>query len=186
MCERVALYTFGVFTEPAENSVNDGFYELNDPILELVDKAPGLIARSGYDGDPGPESWGLEVYPPFYRERGDGWSPATLSLWTDLESVMAFSYYGLHAEALKRGREWFRKPQWPPYAVWWCDESHTPQWSEAVERHAHLHDHGPTARAFSFKLPFDASGKATQIDRERMKTIAGQNASGATRLPLPL
>ena len=31
---------------------------------------------------------------------GDGWTPATLSLWRDLESAMAFSYAGLHAEAV--------------------------------------------------------------------------------------
>ena len=53
-----ALYTFGVFEKPAENKINDGFRTRNDPLLQLVDCAPGLIARSGYEGDPGPESWG--------------------------------------------------------------------------------------------------------------------------------
>lgn len=176
MSKQVALYTFGVFSERADDPVNDGFHALNDPILEVVDWAPGLIARSGYDSDPGPESWGQETYPPFYSERGDGWSPATLSLWTDLESIMAFSYFGLHAEALKRGREWFEKPRWPPYALWWCEDGDRPQWRDAVERHGHLHTQGATPYAFTFKEAFDAQGNRTVIDRQRVKAIAGQSA----------
>lgn len=101
----LALYTFGMFIAPAEDPVNDGFHALNDPVLQAVDQAPGLIARSGYASDLDGSSWGPEVYPHFYQERGDGWSPATLSLWADPESLFAFTYHGLHAAAFRRGRE---------------------------------------------------------------------------------
>jgi hypothetical protein len=61
----LALYTFGMFAAPAEDPANDGFRDLNDPIFELVDRAEGLIARSGYASDPGPlprgADWGAEV-----------------------------------------------------------------------------------------------------------------------------
>lgn len=173
MGQRLALYTFGVFIERANAPANDGFHRRNDPILAAVERAPGFIARSGYAGDPGPASWGQETYPRFYEERGDGWSPATLSLWQDLESPLAFSYFGLHAEALAHGRSWFRKPEWPPYALWWVDADTVPDWTEAVARHAHLHEHGPTARAFDFKHPFDASGRPADIDRDKVKALAG-------------
>lgn len=157
MSQRLALYTFGLFIKPAEHSDNDGFHELNDPILDLVDRAAGMVARSGYDNEPGPESWGKQVFPKFYVEQGDGWAPSTLSHWVDMESAMAFSYFGLHAQALKRGGEWFLKPQWPPYAAWWSDEDRIPDWQEAVERHQFLHDNGPTPTAFTFKNAFDAA-----------------------------
>ncbi|GAN79068.1 hypothetical protein Aam_016_038 [Acidocella aminolytica 101 = DSM 11237] len=49
-------------------------------------------------------------YPKFYVDRGDGWSPVTLSLWRDLEAAFAFTYFGLHATALRRERVWFEKP----------------------------------------------------------------------------
>jgi len=179
MNKHLALYTFGLFKERADHPANDGFYVLNDPIMALVDKAPGLIARSGYDGDPGPPSWGEEVYPAFYEERGDGWSPATLSLWEDLESAMAFSYFGLHARALRHGREWFQKPQWPPYALWWCEDGHRPTWREAVDRHALLHAQGPTVDAFTFKAPFDVRGLETAVDHDRVKQIAGYRSRRA-------
>ena len=174
MSERVALYTFGVFAVPSDDPVNDGFHTRNDPILEAVDSAPGLIARSGYADEQGPQPWGEQVYPSFYVERGDGWSPATLSLWSDLESAFAFSYSGLHAEALAHGREWMVKPEWPPYALWWVTGDHQPTWHEAVARHLQLHENGSSSDAFNFKKPFDALGRKVSIDRSLVKEIAAR------------
>jgi hypothetical protein len=172
----LALYTFGVFTRSANDPANADFHFLNDKILPQVDKAAGLIRRSGYDSEPGPKSWGKQVFPHFYTELGDGWAPSTLSLWVDIESAMAFSYFGLHAVALKRGREWFTKPKWPPYAAWWVDADDTPEWSEAVTRHQHLHDHGPTTVAFNFKHAFGPKGESISINPTKIKLIASQNA----------
>jgi Domain of unknown function (DUF3291) len=168
---QLALYTFGIFSRPADDPANDGFHRRNDAVLALVDKAPGLIARSGYEGDPGPLSWGVQVYPRFYVEAGDGWCPSTLSVWKDMESAVAYAYFGLHAEALSHGREWFRKPEWPPYAVWWIEDGKFPTWSDAVTRHEHLHDHGPSPRAFNFKAAFDAKGCEVTLDRAKIKQI---------------
>lgn len=178
MNQRVALFTFGIFIQPSDHPSNAGFHERNDPVLLAAEGANGFIARSGYPDEPGPDCWGQQVYPRFYQERGDAWSPATLSLWRDLESPMAFSYFGLHAEALAHGRAWFQKPEWPPYVAWWVDGDHVPDWTEAVERHEHLHDHGSTDFAFNFKQPFDASGRKTKIDLQKVKAAAGQ------RIPL--
>lgn len=174
---RVALYTFGVFRLPSDDRANRGFHARNDLNFEAVEASEGFVARSGYADEPGPASWGAEVYPRFYEERGDGYSPATLSLWVDLESPMAFSYAGIHADALRHGRDWFVKPEWPPYAVWWVDGDHVPDWTEAVERHDHLHRHGPTAHAFDFKNTFDAGGSPLRIDHARMKELVRTNVT---------
>lgn len=169
----LALYTFGIFTERAGAPSNAGFHTLNDPVLASVDQAQGFIARSGYASDPppAPASWGPETYPRFYEERGDGWSPATLSLWTDLESVFHFTYSGLHAAALRRGREWFVKPAWPPLVLWWHQGETPPTWSEAVHRHEHMHDFGPSPKGFTFKQPFDAAGLPTKLDQTRLDRL---------------
>ena len=167
----LALYTFGQFIERADSPANDGFHARNDPILELVDQAPGLVARSGYASDPGPEPWGEEVYPAFYKERGDGWSPATLSLWEDMESLFVFTYFGLHAEALSHGREWFQLPQWPPLVMWWHSAEARPTWAEGVERHRHLHEHGPAPFGFTFKQPFDQAGNPTKLNKARVQAL---------------
>ncbi len=173
---RLALYNFGMFVKPAEDEANGSFQRLNDLILPQVDRAAGLVGRSGYDSEPGTVSWGTQVFPRFYHEKGDGWSPSTLSLWVDLESAMAFSYFGLHATAIKRGHEWFVKPEWPPYVLWWVEDAVTPEWKVAVLRHEYLHDHGASAHAFTFKNAFDPVGAPLTIDQSRMKAIAAENA----------
>lgn len=180
MTRYVALYTFGIFEKPAEDPANRDFHLLDDQILALVDSAPGLIGRSGYDIDGNPKSWGTQVFPRFYEEKGDGWSPSTLSLWIDMESAMAFSYFGLHAVALKRGKDWMIRPQWPPYVLWWPYEDHRPDWQEAVERHEFLHDHGPTANAFDFKNAFDTDGNPITVDAQKVKAIAGRKKACVT------
>ena len=119
--------------------------------------------------------------PRFYVEAGDGWCPSTLSVWKDMESAMAFSYFGLHAEALSHGREWFRKPEWPPYAAWWIEDGKFPSWAEAVARHGHLHDHGPSPFAFTFKRAFDDAGGAVKVDREKARRIAKSFAAEEVR-----
>ena len=169
---QLALYTFGIFKKPSNDAANDGFHLRNDPILKLVDGAPGMIARAGYDGDPGSASWGKQVYPRFYVEQGDGFSPSTLSVWRDLESLFAFTYFGLHSEALVKGREWFKKPEWPPYVLWWVNKGQYPTWAQGVERHEHLHDRGPMAFAFTFKAAFNFDGGALSVDLARAKQIA--------------
>ena len=167
----LALYTFGMFAKPANDPANAGFHHLNDPILASVSQAKGFIARSGYASDGDGPSWGPEVYPRFYQETGDGWSPATLSLWEDMESLFAFTYFGLHAAAFKRGREWFQKPEWPPLVMWWHGETAYPIWAEGVRRHEHLHDNGPTPMAFNFKTAFDETGAPCVLDKTRIRAL---------------
>jgi hypothetical protein len=174
---RLALYTFGMFQGSADDDANQGFHDRNDAAFAAAETAEGYIARCGYEDEPGPASWGPQVYPRFYVERGDGWSPSTISLWTDLESAMAFSYSGQHAEALKHGRLWMVKPEWPPYVLWWVDAAHRPDWAEAVARLEHLADHRPGPHAFDFKSPFGSDGLEATLDRPRIKALAALNAS---------
>lgn len=147
----------------------------------LAERADGFIARSGYADEPGPESWGVQVYPRFYEERGDGWSPSTLSLWSDIESPMAFSYGGYHAETMRHGREWFPKQEWPPLVLWWVADGHRPEWSEGVVRLEHLHDNGPSPFAFDFRNAFDGNGAPMRADTAEIRRKMGLNAADTAR-----
>jgi hypothetical protein len=133
-----------MFRDHAESPTNQGFRDREAANFEAAERGPGFIDRSGYPDEPGWQSWGEQVYPRFYIDRGDGWAPATLSLWADIESLMAFTYSGLHAEALRHASDWFMPKRWPPYVLWWVAERHRPEWREAVAWFEHLHDHGPT------------------------------------------
>jgi hypothetical protein len=174
---KLALFTFGVFAKPADDPANDGFHLRNDPILAAVPLAQGYLGHSGYPDEEGPEIWGEYVCPDFHVEAGDGWTPQTLSLWQNLESTMAFAYQGLHGEAVRHGREWFVAPQWPPYALWWVDADHTPDWREACAKHLQLHEQGNSRQVFSFKQPFGADGKPVKLNAGRIKQLAAANAA---------
>ncbi len=169
---RLAIYNFGMFRERAESPANQGFRDREPANFSAAEHAPGFIGRAGYADEPGQESWGVQVYPRFYVERGDGWAPSTLSLWTDIESLMTFTYSGIHAEALRRAADWFVPKDWPAYVLWWVGKDHWPDWHEAVERFELLHDRGSTPEAFTFKAPFDAAGNPAVIDRAAVKRIA--------------
>jgi Domain of unknown function (DUF3291) len=178
MRRQLAIYNFGVFREPADSAANQSFRDREPANFEAADRAAGFVARAGYEEEPDRPSWGERVYPRFYVERGDGGSPSTLSVWEDLESLFAFAYYGIHAEALRRGSEWFVERRWPAYVLWWVESGRFPNWREAVTRFERLHDDGPTPEGFNFRVPFDERGGAATIDRDAVKRIVELNRRG--------
>jgi hypothetical protein len=172
MTKRLAIYNFGIFRELPSSPANQGFRDREPANFAAAEMAPGFVARSGYEGDPGPPSLGRQVNPRFYVERGEGWEASTLSLWQNLESLFSFTYSGIHAEALKHARDWFLEKRWPPYVLWWVEAARLPDWSEAVSRFERLHDMGPAAAAFTFKTPFDEHGAPTAIDRSAVRRLS--------------
>jgi hypothetical protein len=167
----LAIYNFGMFRERAASPSNQGFRDREPANLAAAETASGFIGRAGYEGEPERESWGVQVFPRFYVEHGDGRAPSTLSLWVDIESLMAFTYSGVHAEALQHASDWFVPKSWPPYVLWWVADRHRPDWREAIARFELLHDCGPTREAFDFKTPFDANGRPTMVDKEAVRRL---------------
>ena len=177
---RLALYTFGQFVAPYESDQIKGFRDAEPHVFETIENASGFLGRSGYDDDVDPPVWGEQVFPIYWQDNGDGWAPSTLSLWESIEAALAACYHGLHAKALKHGRDWNVKPDgWPNYVAWWGASDHLPDWSEAVSRLEHLGDHGPSATAFTFKTAFGPDGQAVGIDTAEVKRLAAENAAAA-------
>jgi hypothetical protein len=174
----LAVYNFGIHLDEYESERVAGF-RLREPFnFEAASRAEGYIGRSGYDEVPGPESWGEKVYPRFLAGSGFEDAPSSLSLWSSLESLMAFTYDGVHADALKHARNWNQKQAWPALVLWWVKEGARPVWADGAERLEHLADHGPAHRAFTFKKPFCPDGEPVIIDRDRVKAIGARNALG--------
>jgi hypothetical protein len=174
--QHLAIYNFGLHVAPYDSAEVEGFRLREGPNFEAAARAHGFVGRSGYEGEPGPSSWGTQVFPRFIQGSGFSSAPSSLSLWADLESLMAFSYSGVHAEALKGARNWNVRQSWPPLVLWWVDAGRLPEWSEGVERLEYLHDNGADSRAFTFKQPFAADGSQAKIDRAEVRRIAALNA----------
>lgn len=110
---KLAIYNFGLFVASYDSPEVEGF-RLREPSNFLAaESAEGFAGRSGYEGDPGPESWGQQVFPRFINGSGFDTAPSSLSLWDDLESLMAFTYSGVHADALKHAKNWQVEKRWP-------------------------------------------------------------------------
>lgn len=176
------MYNFGLHVDDYESPAVEGFRLREAANFRAAEIADGFIGRSGYADVEGPESWGEQVFPRYIEDSGFESGPSSLSLWCDIESLMAFSYNGVHADALKNARNWNRKQAWPPLVLWWVEKGKRPEWSDGVARLEHLHDLGAGPRAFTFKEPFTPSGEAATIDRARVRQIA--EANKAAQAPL--
>lgn len=174
MVKRLAIYNFGLFIAPYDSSEVEGF-RVREPLnFAAAETAQGFVGRSGYHGEQGPACWGEQVFPRFIEGSGFATAPSSLSLWKDIESLMAFTYSGVHADALKHARNWQVPRRWPALVLWWTD--HRPDWHEAVLRFEQLHDHGPGPLAFHFKEPYGPDGEKVLLDRARIRKLSEVNA----------
>lgn len=162
--------TLGVLKKPVGDAVVQGFVDRIASVYAAADGSAGFFARSVRNVQTWEHSWGPVVAPACVPQGLTLDQLAmTLSLWRDLESVAAYSYSGLHGDALAKRSEWFERGAWPTHVAWWVPEGHQPNWAEGVERLDHLHANGPQPRAFSFKKPFDAAGNPTRLDGQAVK-----------------
>ncbi len=178
----LVMYNFGLHVAAYDSPLVQGFIRREPLNFAAAEKASGFVGRSGYFGELGPRSWGPQVFPRFIKGSGFDSGPASLSLWEDIESLMAFSYAGVHAEALKNARNWNTRNEWPPLVLWWVEAGRRPDWEKAAERLEWLHDHGPGPDAFTFKQPYGPDGKPTSVDRARVKALMEANAPGQSKL----
>lgn len=171
---RLAFTTFGIMKEPYGTDISRGYEELEPSVDSAVLACPGLIARaeavddgtdrSNFERDWG--EWGTFCVPRFYqggRTRESDSRASTVSLWRDIQSVYEFSYSGIHRETLMKRGQWFLRPEWPSYAMWWVGEDEHPTWRDACVRLENLHDRGSTPKAFDFKRPFHPDGSVASV-----------------------
>ena len=176
------MYNFGLHVAAYESAAVEGFRLREAANFEAAARASGFIGRSGYAGEPGTVCWGEQVFPRFIEGSGFTTAPSSLSVWVDIESLMAFTYSGVHADALKGARHWNVRQSWPPLVLWWVEAGVVPRWQDGVERLEHLHDYGASSRAFSFKQPYGPNGQPFEIDRARIKAIVALNAATQSEL----
>jgi hypothetical protein len=172
---RLAFLTLGMLHEPRTHERSKGFFDRVPGIFGSAARSEGFIDQSRRDPGNGEYSWGEPFCPTFLSPDLDPHLVHTLTLWRDLESVYAFAYSALHAEALRLRREWFPESKVPTYVMWWAADDHPPLVKDAIDRLEQLNAEGPTPAAFNFKRPFDADGQPTALDRDLIKEMIERN-----------
>ena len=77
-----------------------------------------------------------------------------LTVWEDIESLRHYVSRSGHGMYLRRRREWFEKADEPTVVLWWIEEGHTPDLTEAAEHLTRLRRDGPTPQAFDLRTTF--------------------------------
>ncbi|WP_412068070.1 DUF3291 domain-containing protein [Rubrivirga sp. IMCC43871] len=111
-----------------------------DPMNLLAERSPGFVWRFQ---DEDAEGTALRVFE-------DGQMLVNLSVWRSVDALRDYTYNTGHAHYVKRRKEWFSAFGRPHYALWWVEEGHRPSADEGRERLDHLHEAGPSPRAFTF------------------------------------
>lgn len=141
---------------PLDDPKLAGFVARLDEINALADGAPGFVWRLQSDSG---NATDIQVC-------DDPRFIVNLSLWEDLDALFAFVYRSDHLQVMARRHQWFEKPAGAFMALWWLPAGRLPTPEEGLARLAELDRKGPTAKAFTFKAPFDAAGRP--IDRSEL------------------
>ena len=164
---RLGFFTFGILQGPFGDPKVQGFLDRVPDIFDTADGADGFIDRSHLGAEGDADRWGEAVSPRFAEGR-EACAAQTLSVWEGIEAVFVFAYQGVHSEALRRAKLWTEAGDYPNHTAWWVDDDHWPTWTEACERHLHLHENGVTPRAFTLREPYDAEGQRMQPDPAKL------------------
>jgi hypothetical protein len=173
---KLALMTVGVLYEPFGHARVQGFVDRISAVFEAADVSDGFIDHSER-GQEFSYLWGEIMAPKCYGMPDEAKLASTLSIWEDIESVAAFAYHGPHGEAMAKRKEWFETHDAPAFVAWWVEDGRQIDWKEACERLDHLHENGPTAFAFNFAMPFDASGRPAPIRPAVVREKISSNAN---------
>ncbi|WP_424216935.1 DUF3291 domain-containing protein (plasmid) [Streptomyces sp. BI20] len=166
---RLALYTFGTLKAPLADPspLTRALHDSGAEVYRRISRHPGYLGHAeAADGARGTHfdldwgAWGEFVVPSWYAKGRTAQATAlatTLSLWTELRHAFDAVHTGPHREALARRHDWFERAEHPKHVFWWAAEDTTPTWRDGVSRLEHLHHHGPTEHAFTFRHSFTAS-----------------------------
>jgi heme-degrading monooxygenase HmoA len=144
MAYHVAQINVGLPLEPLDSARLADFVAALDPVNALADAAPGFVWRlQTEDGNA-----------TAIRVLDDDRLIVNMSVWESVEALAAFVYRSAHTGVMRRRREWFVPMRESVTALWWVPAGTVPTVAEGETRLRHLHAHGPTPHAFTFRDPF--------------------------------
>lgn len=145
---QLAQLNIAKFRLPQDHPINADFVNNLDRVNAIAESQPGFVWRFTGEGN---NALDVQVF-------DDLNIASNLSVWSDLESLVAFAFSNeAHKDIMRRRREWFEKMDF--YVVlWWVEYGHIPTLDEAKDRLEVLRINGPSASAFTFRDSYPAPG----------------------------
>ncbi len=169
---KLAFVNIGILRQPFGDPQVRGFEERISSVFDIAKSSQGFVALHGNP---------LDVPDMFRAPEFAGRVAQNLSVWQNLESLMAYAYGGLHGEAFAKRKAWFERGAWPGTAAWWVGEDESVTWEEAHRRYELLHHRGSSPEVFNFKQAFSPDGNPYTIDRDTVKKNSAREPSSGTR-----
>jgi hypothetical protein len=158
----IAQFNLARARAPLSDPLMRGFTSQLLRINRLADHSPGFVWRlQTEDGD----ATTIRAYPE------DESLLLTLSVWESVEDLVEFSYRGEHAAVMRDREMWFHHIEEAYIVLWWVRAGHIPSLEESKERLAFLRQHGPTPKAFTFKVRFSPQ-EALGFSGQAEETVA--------------
>src|SRR4051794_6099647 len=143
MSWHIAQLNVALPLEPLDSARLADFMAALDPVNALADSADGFVWRLQSDGGDATDIRGT-----------DDQIIINMSVWTSLAALRDFVFGGTHVQVMRRRREWFTPMQDAYTVLWWVPAGSRPDVADAERRLDLLRRIGPSADAFTFKVPF--------------------------------
>mgnify|MGYP000061866997 CR=1 FL=1 len=123
-----------------------------DAVNALADRAAGFIWR--LTDDDANIDGALSL-----RLPGDTKTLVNMSVWDSVEALFGFVYKTAHAKVMTDNRDNFADMPKQHMVLWWVEDGHVPNLTEAKDRLDTLRAKGPSPYAFDFNTPFNKAGQ---------------------------
>jgi hypothetical protein len=148
----LAQLNIGRLLAATDSPIVAEFMEALDEVNALAERSPGFVWRFQT------EEGNATAERPF----PDDTILVNFSTWESIETLSDYVYRTVHADYLRRRRQWFERLDEVGIVLWWVPAGHRPTAVEAIERLEYLKQHGPTPYAFTFRHRFDVTPDTTE------------------------
>jgi len=150
---------------PMSDTRLDGFTGKIDAINALADRADGFIWRLTDDDTDIDGALSL-------RLPGNDTTLVNMSVWENLKSLYDFIYKTAHAKVMQSNFQNFIPFVKNHYVLWWVEDGHIPNLTEANSRLEAIRKNGPNLSAFNFKDAYGANGaKCSFVPTNKAGTV---------------
>lgn len=150
MTYHLAELNVGRLLAPTDDPRVAEFMANLDRINGLGKRMPGFVWMMEGSGEPGTGNTDAKI-------DGDPQYVSNLTVWETARQLETFVWGTIHKQFYERRTEWFEVFGDMHFVMWWVPVGYEPTLEEALERLAHLKEHGNSDHAFGWSYLEDAS-----------------------------